>query len=229
MHANPITEMHGHICVVRDDLIPGGTKARAAWYLYQTRDEIVYAGSAQSYAQVALGKVSHILGKKATVFTSARAERTNETQCALSLGVSVYEIRPGYLSVAKARAAVYCKNTGAWLAPLGFDVPEVRRYLAQAAGAIEFIPDEVWVAAGSGTLTRSLQLAWPAAKHHAVLFGKDNYLGRATPHRHEVAYGKKTLIKTPFPSHPTFDAKAWELCSQFASKDRKVLFWNVAA
>lgn len=218
------------IHVARDDLMPGGTKTRAATYLFiDNHHEIVYAGACQSVAQTALALAAKSARCKATVFVAARATRTPETEFAMAHGANVHEVRPGYLSVVKARAQAYCRETGALLAPLGFDLPDVRKFLASVASKIPLVPDEVWVAAGSGTLTRSLQLVWPNAEHHAVLFGKDCYTGKAVQHRHETSYGKKIHVVTPFPCHAAFDAKAWEICERESSRDKTVLFWNVHA
>lgn len=226
----PIVETHNGILVVRDDLYSGGTKSRIAEELYRYHDEIVYAGSAHSFAQIALATTARKIGKKATIFVAARAVRTHETQTASDLGAKIIEIRPGYLSVVKARATIYCNESGAWLAPLGFDVGSAIVFLAGVAKSISCVPDVVWCAAGSGTLTRALQQAWPDAEHHAVLFGKDSFAGMATEHRHHLSYSDYTKYPTPFPSHPRFDAKAWEICIQnHPSDDQITLFWNVAS
>lgn len=50
----PVIERFGKILVVRDDLVPGGTKARVLPDLLRGGQEYVYASPAYGYAQIAL-------------------------------------------------------------------------------------------------------------------------------------------------------------------------------
>jgi len=50
----PVVTDHFGIRVVRDDLFPGGTKARFAGRLFDDADEVVYASPAEGGAQTAL-------------------------------------------------------------------------------------------------------------------------------------------------------------------------------
>lgn len=224
-----LEKYHG-IQVVRDDLYPGGTKARIFEYLYSKTDEVVYACAAFSRSQVSLGLVAQALGKKATVFVPARKNGTIESTHARTLGVVVHEIRPGYLSVVTSRAKKYADQTGAYLAPLGFDTQDIRAALAQSISvSVKGFPEpeEVWCSAGSGMLTRTLQMVWPVAEHHAVQVGKDCDVGRAIKYIFHMPLEKSYLGVTDFPSDRHYDAKAWSICRTDHSKGCSVLFWNV--
>jgi len=77
----PVIKQHGTILVVRDDLVPGGTKTRLYEHLFARHDEVVYACAAISESQPGLAMVAKRLGKRATVFCAARggAHRPNGT------------------------------------------------------------------------------------------------------------------------------------------------------
>jgi hypothetical protein len=116
---------HDGVLVVRDDLFPGGTKARLLGALFNGADEVVYASPAEGSAQTALAIVARRLGKRATIFVARRAKPHPRTMEAAKLGAQVISIAPGYLSVVQARAREYCNRTGARLMPFGADMPEV--------------------------------------------------------------------------------------------------------
>ena len=84
-------------------------------------------------------------------------------------------------------------------------------------------PTEVWTVGSSGTLTRGLQLAWPNATFHCVTVGHAGDYGRAKTYKCEIPFNKETKVLPPFPSAPTYDAKAWEFMLEYASPG--ALFW----
>ena len=73
MTITPQLKEHDGILVVRDDLLPGGTKARFLPVLFEHADEVVYARAAEGGAQTALAAVAAQLGKRATIFVAKRA------------------------------------------------------------------------------------------------------------------------------------------------------------
>lgn len=227
----PSTETHDGVLVVRDDLYPGGTKARFIPQLYDGADEVVYASPAQGGAQFALAFIAKQLGKRCTIFVASRAKPHARQFEAKALGAKVVLVEPGYLAVVQKRASDYAKETGARLAPFGMDLPEAIDVIGAAASSIEVEPAEVWCSAGSGTLMRSLIRAWPNARHVAVAVGRDipaKDVGgeRTTLIRYPKPFEAHALTKPPFPSDPHYDAKAWELCKASRGKGQ-VVFWNV--
>jgi hypothetical protein len=227
MQPLPIVCDHLGIKVVRDDLFPGGTKARFIPKLFENADEVVYAGPCEGGAQVALAVVANALGKRATLFVAERASRHARTEKARSLGATVFEVKPGYLSVVKARAFEYCRNTGALLARFG--MPGAIDCIADAAMSTGVYPDEVWCAGGSGVLARSLRKAWPKAIINAVQVGRTlepSDVDGAKIHLSGVPFGKAEKIRPPFDSCQYYDAKAWRICIERKGPG-EVLFWNV--
>ena len=205
---------HDDVFVMRDDLFPGGTKARFLPLLFEGADEVVYASPAEGGAQTALATVAAQLGKRATIFVAERRGKWHaRTLMAKRLGAQIVQVSPGYLNVVQARAREYSHQTGALLAPFGFDMPGAMQAIAQAARSIGKEPDEVWCAGGSGVLARGLAQAWPNASRHVVQVGRPlspNDVAGATIHEYPKKFGWATKNAPPFPSDPHYDAKAWE-------------------
>lgn len=225
----PILVEHDGIMVVRDDLFPGGTKARALGLLFDGVDEVAYASPCEGGAQTAIAHVARYLGKRATIFVAERAQPHPRGLMAKALGAKVYQVAPGYLTVVHARARSYCEATGARLLEFGADNPAVIRAVAAAASQIDVDPDEVWCAAGSGVLSRALAAAWPKARRHAVQIGRAVSLADvagAEIHVHRLPFGRPSSAPVPFPADPHYDAKAWETATAQRGPGR-VLFWNV--
>ena len=216
--------------VVRDDLLPGGTKMRAILPLVAASpaDEFVYASPAQGYAQVALAHRAGMLGRRSAVFTADRKTPHPLTLRARAAGAKVVMVPFGRLNVVQARARAYAQKVGASLVPFGCDVPLCRDAIAAAARLIADPPAEVWTVAGSGVLTRSLQAAWPAARFVAVVVGSERAdVGRAERIDSPLPFEADAVDLPPFPSARNYDAKAWGYFRRQASPG--ALFWNVGA
>ena len=232
---SPILEEHNGFVVVRDDLLEGGSKIRFADYLISSQPEIkewVYGSSpATGYAQISLACLCKKYGKKAVIFMADRAwDRLHDYQVeAMRQGADMRFVPNGMLSVTEKRARDYVEKD--WkqrhLLPIGFDHPSVIISISMVAKNIECNPSEVWTVGSSGTLTRGLQLAWPDAEFHCVTVGHKGDYGRATTYRCEIPFNKEAKVKPPFPSAPTYDAKAWEFMKEHASPG--ALFWNVGS
>lgn len=222
----PVLERIADMVVVRDDLLPGGTKRRILDGLYPEAAELVYASPAQGYAQVALAHSAAATGRRATVFVARRAVPHARTAEAMAAGAHVVQVPHGYLSVVQSRARAYCDATGAALLPFGLDIPEALAALAGVARGIPYQPSEVWCVAGSGLLSRALQAAWPSARHYAVQVGRPPSIGGASLFRAPEAFERDAREAPPFPSCANYDAKAWRFIRRQASPG--AVFWNVA-
>jgi hypothetical protein len=229
--ATPIVKEHQGVLVVRDDLFPGGTKARFIPALFNRADEVVYASSAEGGAQSPLAFVAQALGKRATIFVPDRKIPHPRQLEARRLGASVETIRPGHRTVVEARAREYCKKSRALLAPFGMRVPGCIEVIAEAARQVDCKPSEVWCVAGSGTLATALRRAWPDAEHHVVQVGHkltSADVAGVNIHEYPGPYGRALpATATPFPSDPHYDAKAWEICLAKCASNKTVVFWNV--
>lgn len=223
----PEIREHDGVLVVRDDLLPGGTKRRVIGRFLLGADEFVYASPAYGHAQIALALACRDAGKRATIFTAQRASPHPMTRETLKAGAKIVMVPSGYLSNVQAKAREYCRASGAVLFPFGMAFPAFVEALAGIARSLPVSPREFWSVAGSGTLSRALQMAWPGAKAMAVRVGKRPDCGAArlfvAPERFEAP----CAIPPPFPSSLSYDAKAWRFVRQFGTAG--ALFWNVGS
>lgn len=230
--AAPVVEHVDGRIVVRDDLLPGGTKRRALAVLFSLNvEEYVYAGPVFGYAQIALAHAASDAGKLATVFVAERKEPHPRTLAAKAAGAMVVQVPFGRLSNVRKKARVYVEKRGARAAllPFGLDDPAfitelshvMERTVVPAKGA------QLWCAAGSGTITRALQKAFPRCEHHAVLVGTEGGdYGTATVHKALEDFEDDALLPPPFPSCSNYDAKVWRF---FFKSPPGSVFWNVGA
>jgi hypothetical protein len=216
------------VTVVRDDLLVGGTKEAALVCFIGDlpENELVYAGPRQGYAQIALAAACRAVGKKATLVLAESKTPHSRTAKAVALGANVVTVKPGYLSVVQARARTYCETTGARMLPFGLACEDMVSAIATRARSIPVTPTEVWSVAGSGTLQRGLQMAWPFARFFAVQIGKTPDVGKAEVIVAAERYEQDAKFPPPFPSCSNYDAKAW--AHILLSSNPEILFWNVA-
>ena len=225
----PVLQEHDGVLVVRDDLLPGGTKRRAIHALFDEHETYVYASPVYGYAQLALAYAARDYGKKAMIFCAKRKVWHERTLQAAEAGATIYEVPHGYLNVVKARAREYCHHNGWSLLPFGLDDERFIEALADIARALPIDPPRVvWTVVGSGVLSRALQRAWPEAQFYGVQVGAVPRAGVAEILSAPERYEDDARKLPPFPSCRNYDAKAWQFI-----KARRIepgtLFWNVGA
>jgi hypothetical protein len=238
--------------VIRDDLLPGGTKQRALEVFisnYLEYEHFVYAGPASGFAQVALTLACKRAGKRAVLFvvTSPRCEPALSNWCRDS-GALLTTITNAKVSDAERAAQKYTeRNSGkAILMPFGFDCLEyVHLLLQQLREAIppEIKPKRLWLALGSGTLLRALAQIWPDTEFFPVRVGKSAWEDQYTPDVWSRLGRYERLTKLaapqpffapvpqellpPYPSVANYDAKVWQKVLLHAEDGDYI--WNVAA
>ena len=224
---SPLVETYNGIYVVRDDLIPGGTKRRVIDRLLTGDGPFVYASPAYGYAQVALAHACRDIGKQAVIFTAERKVPHPRTMEARSAGAHIEFVPYGYLSNVQAKARQFSERERCTLLPFGFDTEDFRLGLTGAVLRMDLPdPSEIWTVAGSGTLSRSLQAAFPSVPFFAVQVGKTADIGRAQLLVAPESFERRAKNPPPFPSTDNYDAKAWQFVYRLASPG--ALFWNVA-
>jgi hypothetical protein len=224
-----ILEQHQGVWVVRDDLYPGGTKARFCARFFDGADEVVYASPCEGGAQFALAMVGQILRKRVTIFCAKRKSPHPRSVQAKALGAQVLQVSPGYLSVVQARSRSYCEATGARLLPFGLDTVEATETITKTFSKVDLIAlgiREVWCAAGSGMLARGLLASMPShLRLQPVAVGRElDQVGPVRPVRAPWRFEQVCPVLPPFPSDPHYDAKAWAIMPKGEGR----LFWNVA-
>lgn len=110
------------IYVLRDDLLPGGTKSILLDSLlinHHDVNELVYASPCYGGFQIALSIFCKNNNKKATIFCAKRTMRHPNTEICIQNGANVIEVPYGYLSVVEKHAREYvsrktmCQTTDA--------------------------------------------------------------------------------------------------------------------
>lgn len=237
-NADPIIEDRGGVLVVRDDLLPGGSKSRFLPVIAGDAKEVVYGGPFCGGAAYAISVWAARESRKATLFYAKRNTLHWRQREAFRLGATIYQVPAGRINVVQARARAYAADHGALMLPLGFDVPAasdpfiaVMRGVRDRVGTI----DEVWCCCGSGMLTRCLGTAFPDASVIGVMVGlKSRSRLQAMPGNVRLIdsgyeFSEECRQPSPFDSCGNYDRKAWALCAEAArtDPDRRRLFWNV--
>lgn len=228
----PVVEaVSDRIWVVRDDLLPGGTKTRFLPYLIDGAREVVYGSPFCGGAQLALAEIGRILGVKTTLFYAKRKVLHPRQRAAFIAGAKIVQVPHGYMTNVQSKARAYAAAAGALFLPLGFDVPAATPPLLAAMRSAGSGWDEVWCATGSGMLARHLGLAFPEARIKAVVVGlRSRNEAQAMPPNVDMIdsplrFEQISKASAPFPICGHYEAKAWEGCS--ASQAKRILFWNV--
>lgn len=238
------------ISVIRDDLLPGGTKQRGLMPILsalvrQGIDKFVYAGPAQGYAQIALSYCAKALGKKAVIFVARQipGKKMYLLEKARDYGAEIHYVSPLHASLIQVQyeAKVYVntnqeKGHKVEYLPFGFDCPAFELSLKEQilkAWPISLIPRRLWVVIGSGLLLKVLGQVFPSTHFMVVKVGKDItnqiwdlFEDRATFFEAPEKFVQDTTILPPYPSISNYDAKLWQFIQQLSQDGDFV--WNVA-
>lgn len=233
--------------VVRDDLLPGGTKQRGLVPLLRSMPEreFIMPAANDGLGQVALAYSAGLLGKSATIVVAARAKETKATALARKFRGKIIAVRPGYMTVRKARARAYtdsknkARSKTARLFELGVNEPEFEQALLSELKMSlpkNFrAPKRVWIAVGSGLLMRVLGKLWPdtilmglevGMRQSAVdILGKDRAKKSKIFIEGNYKFESATKDLPPWPSMPTYDGKLWSWIKRYGRQGD--LVWNV--
>jgi hypothetical protein len=250
-----VSTQRGPLWVVRDDLLAGGTKQRAAipyvvQKLAQGYEELVYASPFAGYEQVALAVACKAVGVRCRLFCESvpwvsrfklKAHAYTELAAAhgamvdLASDLAAAENRAVYYSVARPR----CTKV-----PLGIDCSEFRTALAielrRMVPAIHLelggAPNRIWMTVASGTLARTLrEVIAPQVELRCLDVGvlpEDDAritglakLPRTSVERVPELFAQPAQFPPPIPSNAHCDAKAWRYLAGRAQA--RDLWWNI--
>jgi len=250
-----ISTHRGPLWVVRDDLLAGGTKQRAAIpYVLQMMarnyDELVYASPFAGYEQVALAVACKAVGVRLRLFSESvpwvsrfKLKAHSYTELAAAHGATVElasdlaaaENRAVYYSIARPR----CTKV-----PLGIDCTEFRAALAielrRMMPAIQLelggSPQRIWMTVASGTLARTLrEVIAPQVELRCLDVGvlpEDDARITALARRPRTSvervpelFAQPAQFSPPIPSNAHCDAKAWRFLAGRAAP--RDLWWNI--
>jgi hypothetical protein len=114
-------EKFGHFWAKREDRAgcagpeyPGGAKVRQfmAMAANSPGAPMIVGCSSDSAMQIYIAAAAKLTGAPGIVYCPARKVRSAATEYAARLGAEINEVRPGYLSVCKARARARAKEIG---------------------------------------------------------------------------------------------------------------------
>ncbi len=153
----------------------------------------------------------------------------------LQKGADYRWVPSGMLTVTRKRARDYIEENPKERVqlPLGLEHPTVLGSIIKVARkCIDFEPSEIWTVGSSGTLNRGLQMAFPEVSINVIQVGhtmNEREIGRAIHWKSPYKFSKniKPEEAPPFPSAPSYDAKAWPFIKKYAKPN--ALFWNVGA
>lgn len=230
-----LIESHDGINVLRDDVLPGGTKSiLLKEILPPAYEEYIYASPVYGAFQVALTLFCQNAGKTAVIFCAKRKTEHQNTRLCREAGAKVIELPAGYLSVLEHHARKYeAENKKAYKIHFGAYYPESLKLIAdrtkQVIRELGDEPDVIFCAIGSGTLVQGILLGTSKCIVHGVAVGKEyaDTHERLVVHRYHLPFEKVSRSKCSFPSTPNYDLKAWEYCLRYSPRDKKILFWNV--
>lgn len=221
--------------VLRDDVLPGGTKLRFLPFLTAGHEHVVFGGPFCGGAPLALSCLARE-GLRVSIFYAARKELHPRQKLVLRNGARAFAVSPGYMSNVQAKARRFAQEQGALFLPLGFDVG------AAEPPFIEFLsglrkrlgsPDQVWCVAGSGMLARCIGRGFPDSEVCAVTVGlKSRHEAQQMPPNVTLLpcpydFAQETKAHAPFPSCPNYDRKGWEQLQTSGKRRGRVLFYNV--
>ncbi len=235
--------------VVRDDLLPGGTKQRALDEFIAANnehEEFVYAGPTSGFAQIAITLACRRMGKQAVLFlVNASNHRPYLSIWCRKNGAKV-TIMQKKLTYVEKEAQLYTTNKDkSFLIPFGLDCPVYAELLykqLRAAVPPELAPKRLWTTIGSGTILQTLARIWPDAELLPVQVGKKAWEDQYSPDVWKRMGGYErikllaapqpffapvpTELMPPYPSVATYDAKVWQQVLLYAEDGDYI--WNVA-
>lgn len=229
-------ERHNGVNVLRDDLLPGGTKACFIGELLDPAfDCHVYASPVYGAFQIALAEYCRENNRRAVIFCAKRGQPHENTLRAKAAGARVLQVPYGYLSNVQAKARRFCgENNGQYLKFGGGEEIVIQRIAERARAvfkALGGVPDEIFCAVGSGTLLRGIERAanGTPCKITGVCVGAEftgSHSGNTRLVKYPLPFDKPAKGIAPFKTSRNYDLKAWEVCLKNRGGG-EALFWNV--
>lgn len=229
-------EQHNGVSVLRDDLLPGGTKACFIGELLAPSFAChVYASPVYGAFQIALAEYCREHNRQAVIFCAKRGVPHENTLRAKAAGARVFQVPHGYLSNVQSKARAFCAANGGQYLKFGGGEEIVVQRIAERARAVFAqlgrVPDEIFCAVGSGTLLKGIQRAASRTpcKITGVCVGAEykGEVGRNTLLvKYPAPFERAARFSAPFKTSRNYDLKAWEVCLK-RKGEGLVLFWNV--
>jgi hypothetical protein len=211
---------HDRFFVLRDDLLPGGTKYRGLINFLETipDKEIAYAGTVMGYGALALAHACNTLGKTAHIVIAG--ESTHPMIERLGVAGARLHLSP---RATIERLHEQAKTLNARCLPPGFATPEFEMSLAESLRSVDVSTyPEIWSVAVTGTVSNALRRAFPDKIIRTVSVVKSTQGDYQAPEK----YHQSAKSPPPWPACPHTDAKLWQSAQKHATPG--TLLWNTA-
>ena len=211
--------------IVRDDLIPGGSKRRGLDLLLAQihHTDISYAGTIFGHGALALALAGQMQGKRIHLFVSANDPDSPMLARLADANAVIHSRAPTPIAELDGNARDWAHRHGArHLAP-AFDEPDFHGAMVLALKEFDAAPySEIWCASVSGTFARCLKAAFPETLIRAVSVVKNSACEFTAPEK----YHRPAAYPPPYPACPFTDAKVWQFAKRHAAPG--ALIWTVA-
>jgi len=235
--------------VVRDDVLPGGTKQRAIIpYLQGLQkkgfNHFIYLSHFCGFAQISFAHGCKVLGLKSTIFTTKDLNNKlhSNTLIAQKYGAEIKVCAS--LDQAEYEAQEYFEtNLRNHLIPTGFNDELFINLLAERLHEqwdfiqSKFLINEIWLPFGTGAMVSAFKKVVPEfIQIHVVdLNILDSYDpevvkikndSRVVYHQSELAFHEVSKNPPPISANDFYDAKVWEHIE--LKSNQNAIWWNVA-
>lgn len=226
-HNTPILEKHDRFWVVRDDLIPGGTKQIVLRNMLPELEEthFVYTASVYGKGGPALAFACAELGYKCTLFIAKSTFKPDWIEAVKAIGTRLIWTDAIPVTEIEPMAWQYALQNDAFCLPLGFSSEQFHTHLIAYAQKLPFQPKEIWCPVVSGTMAHALESAFPDAVLNGVAVVKNHdYRGFGQIHSAPEKFTRGAAIPPPYPSWPYSDAKIWRFAKKHGIDE--AVIWN---
>jgi len=166
---------------------------------------------------------------------------------AQALGAEVLPLRGNHVGICYTQARKYVEERGGRMLPFGLECSEAVREVAQEAAKTppELANGTVLLCCGSGVTLAGLLCGLPATPRRLIGLSSGRSLAkiRACIERYvsglpswlvlepaRVPYDSISTTDCPFPAHPNYDLKVWELLNEDIDRFKEpIFFWNIGS
>lgn len=227
--------------LIQETYLPAGTKQRGIAYFHKLKAEgiaeVITYGTVYGYGQVATAWCCREAGLRCTIFLAQTFPQTKMTRLAINFGATIVEVEPDdrypATKILANRARIHASTCEhAKLFQLGLDDPEYIQHLADGIRRVsqDIHPKRIWVAGGSGVLSRALSNVFPDAELQIVQVGRKLYPDILANLHHQLyispeSFRRNAEFAPPYTSLRNYDAKIWRFIAEYGRTGDYI--WNV--
>lgn len=224
-----IKKIKGYNVIDESESCEVGYKARSGEFFMQYLvskgiKEVVYCQPRRGFAGISLAWLCDKYGLSLTLVMPSSKEVSDHQALCIELGAKPLFLRIASMPNANRAARLYAEQTGGYFVPLGLYHP-----LVIAGGVRCFYdffkgngyPENMWTVISTGVLTRSMQIALPNTKFHAVAVSRNiqkGELGNAKFYSYHKPFNSKAeQLPEEFDCESSYDAKGWDYMLKYGN------------